>query len=308
LLTPSLAQAQVTRIVVPYPAGQLSDIIGRTVREALVRQGAGSAMVENIPGAGGAIGAQQFLNAAGGSYPLLLGSPNELILAPLSNAAVKYRAEDFRLVALVGTGPMVLVTRAELGASNADELIEAARRSSKSEPLSYGSVGVGSLYHLMGEQLARTTGTMLTHVPYKGGGPMLQDLAGGRLDFAMIPWSKPLQGLADQGKLRILGSIATSRPATLPNLPTVNEGRSLKDFAFDIWQGFVVQRDAPHAVRQRWHRQLTSALEEPAVRAALEAQGLLLSKSPSLEELDAYYRGEVTRYTRIAADIRLVPQ
>ena len=161
LLTPSLAQAQVTRIVVPYPAGQLSDIIGRTVREALVRQGAGSAMVENIPGAGGAIGAQQFLNAAGGSYPLLLGSPNELILAPLSNAAVKYRAEDFRLVALVGTGPMVLVTRAELGASNADELIEAARRSSKSEPLSYGSVGVGSLYHLILENVKSLTGTKL---------------------------------------------------------------------------------------------------------------------------------------------------
>lgn len=305
---PSTVHAQTTRVIVPYPAGQLSDLIGRTVRETLVRQTGGSAIVENVAGAGGAIGAQQLLNASVGSDTLLLASPNEVILAPLANAAVKYRPEDFRLVALVASAPLVLLARADLGVADADGFVEAARRSSRTQPLSYGSVGIGSLYHLMGEQLSRAIGAELTHVPYKGGVPLLQDMAGGRIDFAMLPWSQALQGMADQGRLRLLGTVATKRATALPNLPTVNEGRLLKDFSFDIWTGFAVHRDTPAAVRERWHRLLGAVLADPGVQSALEAQGLGLQKASTLAELDAFYEREVARFRRIAVESRLVPQ
>lgn len=305
---PSPVHAQTTRIIVPYPAGQLSDIIGRTVRETLARQTGAPAIVDNVAGAGGAIGAQQLLNASVGSDSLLLASPNEVILAPLANAAVKYRPEDFRLVALVASAPLVLLTRADLGVADADSFVEAARRASGTQPLSYGSVGIGSLYHLMGEQLSRTIGAELTHVPYKGGVPLLQDMAGGRLDFAMLPWSQALQGMADQGRLRLLATLAPKRASALPNLPTVDEGRLLRDFTFDIWTGFAVHRDTPAAVRERWHRLLGAALGDPGVRSALEAQGLGLQRASSLAELDAFYEREVARFRRIAVESRLVPQ
>lgn len=308
LVGTSFAQVHASRIVVPYPAGQISDLIARTVREPLARQEGLAVVVENVAGAGGAIAAQQVISSAPGSSPLLLASPNEVILAPLVNAAARYKSEDFRMVAMVASAPLVLLTRADLKAANVDEFVEAARRSSASSPLSYGSIGVGSLYHFMGEQLSRQIGAALTHVPYKGGGPLLQDMIGGRLDFAMLPWSQGMQSFVNDGKLKLLGVIAQNRAPALPNVPTVNEGRQLNNFTFDIWTGFVMPKDTPAAVRDRWHQQLTRALADPAVRSTLEKQGLVQASPMSLPELDVFYEREVARFRRLAAEIRITPQ
>jgi tripartite-type tricarboxylate transporter receptor subunit TctC len=302
------AQTQTSRIVVPYPAGQISDLIARTVREPLARQDGMAIMVENVAGAGGVIAAQQVISSAPGSNTLLLASPNEVILAPLVNAAARYKSEDFRMVAMVASAPLVLLTRPDLKATSVDEFVEVARRSSATSPLSYGSVGVGSLYHFMGEQLSRQIGASLTHVPYKGGGPLLQDMIGGRLDFAMLPWSQGMQSFANEGKLKILGVTALTRAPALPSLPTVNEGKHLNNFSFDIWTGFVLHKDNPPSVRERWHQQLNRALADPVVQSTLEKQGLVLASPMNLAELDAVNEREVARFRRLAADIRITPQ
>lgn len=306
----SVGHAQQT-IIVPYPAGQLSDVIARTVRDSLARQGNPNVLVENIAGAAGSIGAQRAITNGRDGNTLLLASPNEVILAPLALAAVKLRSEDFRLVGHVGTAPLVLITRPDMPVTTVDEFVKLVKSSSSSKrPLSYGSVGIGSLYHFMGEHLAKVTGAELTHIPYKGGGPLIGDLVGSRLDFATIPYSPMLQGLVDQGKIKLLASVGPTRPPApaLAKLPTVSESAGLKGFNFEIWTGFVLSNQVSTLSRARWHLQLSQALADPLVRTTLEAQGLVLSKPMGLEELDKIYSAEVGRYQRLAKAIQLSPQ
>jgi tripartite-type tricarboxylate transporter receptor subunit TctC len=305
----SLANAQQQTIVVPYPAGQLSDIIARVMRDSLARQGFPNLIVENVGGAGGSIGAQRALTTGRDGNTLLLASPNEVILAPLANAAVKYRSEDFRLVGHVAVAPLVLITRPDLPVTSVDEFAKLIRSKSESkQPLTYGSVGIGSLYHFMGEHMSKLTGAELTHIPYKGGGPMIGDLVGSRLDFATIPYSPMLQGLVDQGKIKLMASVGPSRPPALSKLPTVSESAALKGYAFEIWTGFVVPDTASTLSRARWHLQLSQALADPQVRSALEAQGLTVSKPMQPAELDQLYTAETERFRRLATAIKLTPQ
>lgn len=307
LLMVCAARAQPSTIVVPYPAGQISDLIARTVGDALVRRGAPQVIVENLAGASGTIAVQRVLSAAPGSGTVLLGSPNELILAPLALGAARHKAEDLQLLAMVASTPLVLVCRPDL-ATSTDELVALARSASDRRPLNYGSVGMGSLLHLMGESLSKAIGAQLSHVPYKGGAPLIQDLAGGRLDFALVPYSQQLQGLADQGRIRLLGTAARSRPAVLAQVPTMNEGQALRDFAFEIWTGLAVGNDVPVAQRDQWHKRFAEVLEDQQVRSILEGQALTVARPMSLAALSALYAAETQRYRALAAAIGLTPQ
>ena len=132
------------------PAGGASDAIARVVAAPTSRQLGQPVLVENLGGVSGALGAQKVLSARADGYYLFQGSPNELILAPLANASVKLKSEDFQLVQMIGLAPLVIVARKDLPANNADELRKLARARA-TQPLSFGSVGVGSLYHVLGE-------------------------------------------------------------------------------------------------------------------------------------------------------------
>lgn len=301
--------AQQQTILVPYPAGQLSDIIARTVRDGMARQGNASSIVENVAGATGAIGAQRVLTAGLDGNMLLLASPNEVILAPLANAAVKYRPEEFSLVSHVAVAPLVLITRQDLSAETVDDFSKLVRNKSEAkQPLSFGSVGIGSLYHFMGEHMSKVLNAELNHIPYKGGAALIGDLVGSRLDFATIPYSPMLQGLVDQGKIKLLASVGSSRPSVLQKLPTVGESSSLRGYAFEIWTGFMVPSSVPAPLRSKWHSQIGQALADPQVRSALEAQGLTISKPMTLDALERLYSAEIDRYRRLANVIKLTPQ
>jgi tripartite-type tricarboxylate transporter receptor subunit TctC len=175
-------------LVVPYPAGGLSDIIARNVNGALGKQLGQSVIVENVAGGSGSIGATKVLTAAADGYQVFQGSPNELILAPLAISAIRFRSEDFRLVQMIATAQIAFLTRKDLPVSSVDEFIEHARKSAAAgRPLTFASVGVGSFYHLLGEYLSKRTGIPMVHVPYKGGQPAEQDLLAGEVDFFLAP-------------------------------------------------------------------------------------------------------------------------
>lgn len=147
----SFPQRPVT-LMVPYPAGGVSDVIARTVNTALGKQLGQPVVVENLGGVSGAIAAQKTLSAPADGYLLFQGSPNELILSPLANAAVKFKSEDFRLLQMISVAPLAVIARADLPVSNGDELAAyAARMAREGRPLTYASVGPGSFYHFMGE-------------------------------------------------------------------------------------------------------------------------------------------------------------
>jgi tripartite-type tricarboxylate transporter receptor subunit TctC len=293
--------------MVPYPAGGPSDSIARIFTVPLGKELGQSVIVENLGGVAGALAAQKVLAAPADGYYLFQGSPNEVILSPLANAAVKLKTEDFRLVAPMAESVMVFVVRKDLPVSNVDELIALARKSAD-KPLTYGSVGIGSLYHLILENVQKVAGVNLTHAPYKGNAPLLQDIGGGQVDFAVLVYSAGMGALAEQGRLKVIGQLGAQRSELLKNVPTASEGKELKNFSYKIWSGLMVRKDTPENVVQRLHQAIGATLQDPAVRSQLAAQAAQVSPLMSLAESGKFFEAETARYRTIAKSINLQPQ
>jgi tripartite-type tricarboxylate transporter receptor subunit TctC len=294
-------------LMVPYPAGGPSDAIARIFNTPLGRDLGQPVLVENLGGASGALAAQKVLAAPADGHYLFQGSPNEVILAPLANASVKLRAEDFRLVHPASDAVMVFLTRKDLPVNSVDELIALARKS-PDKPLTYGSVGVGSLYHIVLEHVQQVTGVKLTHIPYKGNAPLVQDIGGGQVDFAVLVYSAAMGAMADMGRLKVIGQLGAQRSELLPKLPTVSEGQELKKFSYKIWTGYMVPKNTPEPVVQRLHAAIVKSLKDPAVQSQLAAQTQTPSPVMSLAEAARFYDGETARYRALAKSIHLQPQ
>ena len=294
-------------LMVPYPAGGPSDSIARIFTVPLSRELGQTVLVENLGGVSGALAAQKVLAAPADGYYLFQGSPNEVILSALANAAVKFKAEDFRLVHPVAEAVMVFVVRKDLPVSTVDELIALARKS-KDKPLTYGSVGIGSLYHLILENVQQLTGVTLTHAPYKGNAPLLQDIGGGQVDFAVLVYSAGMGALAEQGRLEVIGQLGGQRSELLKSVPTASEGSELKNFSYKIWSGLMVPKNTPEPVVQRLHQAIGKTLQDPSVRSQLAAQTQLASPPMSLAESSKFFETETSRYRAIAKSINLQPQ
>lgn len=314
ILTLGLAQAQsypskTISLIVPYPAGGLSDVLARMVNNPLAKQLGQPVIVENLGGVSGAIAAQKVLNAPADGHYVFQGSPNELILSPLANAAVKFKSEDFRLVQMIGAAQMAVYTRPDMPAKNMEELIEYARKGAKEgKPLTYASVGPGSFYHLLGEQFSKLTGIPMTHVPYKGGAPANQDLIGGQVDIFITVYGKSYQQLADSGKIKILAMLNSERLDGVKQIPAITETPQLKNFTFNIWTGYFVKKDTPEPVVQALHKAFTASLSDPAVREGLETNSLLVAKPASLSDVAKVYADGTAQFRAIAKSINLQPQ
>jgi tripartite-type tricarboxylate transporter receptor subunit TctC len=296
-------------IMVPYPAGGLSDVIARTVNTPLSKYMGQPVIVENLGGASGGIAAQKVLNSPADGYVVFQGSPNELILAPLANAAIKYKSEDFRLVQMISVNPMMMFARKDLPVNNADELVAYARKvAAEGKPLTYASVGPGSMYHLLGEHLSKLTGIPMTHVPYKGAAPAFQDMMGGQVDVFITPYGKGQVQLVTDGKLKAVAALSDKRQDLFKNVPTFNESKALKGFVFDIWTGYFVHKDTPEAVAQALNKSLGQALSDPVVRNPLEAQAMLMPLPQDLAAMSKVYADNTARYRAIAKAINLQAQ
>lgn len=299
--------ARAVNLMVPYPAGGPSDAIGRIFSTALARELGQPVPVENVGGVSGAIAAQRVLGAPADGHYIFQGSPNEVILSPLANASVRLKAEDFRLVAPIADAVMVVLTRKDLPVNSVDELVALARKSTD-KPLSYGSVGVGSLYHFIVENMQQLTGVKVTHIPYKGNAPLLQDVGGGQVDFAVLVYSAAMGAMADQGRLKVIGQLGAHRSELLRTVPTVSEGQALKNFHYKIWTGFMVPKKTPEPVVQRLHAAVGKALKDPSVVSQLTLQTQAPSAPMSLAEATKFFDAETARYRSLAKAINLQPQ
>jgi tripartite-type tricarboxylate transporter receptor subunit TctC len=299
--------AKPVNLMVPYPPGGPSDAIGRIFSTPLGKELGQPVLVENLGGVSGAIAAQKVLSAPADGYYIFQGSPNEVILSPLANSSVRLKAEDFRLVAPIADAVMVVLTRKELPVNNVDELIALARKSAD-KPLSYGSVGVGSLYHFIVENMQQATGIKATHIPYKGNAPLLQDIGGGQVDFAVLVYSQAMGAMADQGRLKVIGQLGAQRSELLRNVPTVSEGQLLKNFQYKTWTGFMVPKNTPEPVVQRLHAAIGKTLKDPSVVSQLTLQTQVPSAPMSLPEASKFFETEMARYRAVARSINLQPQ
>ena len=296
-------------LLVPYPAGGLSDVIARTVNNTLSKNMGQPVIVDNLGGASGSIAAQKVLNAPADGQIIFQGSPNELILAPLAISAVKFKSEDFRLVQMIATAQIAFLARKDLPVRNVDEFLEYARKeAAQGRPITYASVGPGSFYHLLGEHLSKITNIPMTHVPYKGAAPANQDLIGGQVDIFLAPFGKAYDELQKQGKLKVLAMLNSVRLESVKDYPAISESKSLKNFTFNIWTGYFVKKDTPEPIVQVIHKAITDSLTDPAVRGGLEANSQLVAKPLSLQAVGKAYADGTAQFRAIAKSINLQPQ
>ena len=301
--------AKPVTLMVPYPAGGLSDVIARTVNNTLAKQLGQPVIVENLGGASGSIAATKVLNQPSDGHVVFQGSPNELILAPLALSAVKFKSEDFRLVNMIATAQIGFLTRGNLPVNNIDEFVEYARKQAQQgRPITYASVGPGSFYHLLGEHLSKVTGIPMVHVPYKGGAPAEQDLISGQVDIFMSPLGTKHVELYKAGRIKVLALLNPTRIDTAKDFPAISESKALKDFTFNIWTGYFVKRDTPEAVVATLHKGIAGTLTDPTVRANLEAASLTAPPSLSIADAAKAYTDGIAQFRAIAKSINLQAQ
>ena len=308
----SQAQAFPTKpvtLMIPYPAGGLSDVIARTVNAPLGKALGQPVLVDNLGGASGSIAAQKVLNAPSDGYLVFQGSPNELIFAPLAISSVKYKPEDFRQIHRVGMAPMAIMARADLPANNADELVAYAIKAAKEgKSMTYASVGIGSFYHLLGEQMSKMTGAPMLHVPYKGLADVVKDMLGGQVDIFMAPYGAPQVELAKSGKIKFIAALSPGRGPLMPQLPSTTESKLLKTFTAEIGTGYFVKRDTPEAVVQTLHKAIQTTMVDAEFKARIVALGQEMSPLQSLDAANKAYVDETAQYRAIAKAINLQPQ
>jgi tripartite-type tricarboxylate transporter receptor subunit TctC len=296
-------------LMVPYPAGGLSDNIARRVNVPLGAALGQPAIVDNLGGGSGSIAAQKVLNGPSDGYLVFQGSPNELILAPLAISAIKYKPESFRQIHRIALAPMAIFVRPGFPAKTADELAaHAAKVAKEGKPMTYASVGMGSFYHLLGAKMSKDLGVEMTHVPYKGAADAQRDLFTDLVDIFITPYGVAQVELVKQGKLRALAVLTPARQRLMPEVPSTTESKALKAFTAEIGTGYFVKRDTPEPVVQALHQALQKTLGDTQLRAGLFAMGQETSPLQTLAEADQAYKAEISAYQAIARSINLQAQ
>jgi tripartite-type tricarboxylate transporter receptor subunit TctC len=309
LPTLAIAQAYPSKpltMIVAFPAGGGSDVIGRMVARSMQEPLGQTIIVENVVGVGGSLGVMKAANAAPDGYTLLAGSPLELIYTPLGVAAAKNKPDDMRMVALVGHTPIAIAVRKDLPVNTLDEFVALAKKADK--PLSYGSTGVGSLYHLMSEKALQIAGAKGLHAPYNGLAPYLKDLMGGIIDFAVVPLVGPVLGAAEGGQIKLLAVASPQSIARLPKLPPAKNTKGFEDYVFSIWIGIQASPKTPDAQMAAIHKAVYAGLTNAETRKSIEASGTVIAEPMSLAQLDSFYKKEATVGAAIAKSINLQAQ
>ncbi|WP_213952737.1 MULTISPECIES: tripartite tricarboxylate transporter substrate binding protein [unclassified Variovorax] len=282
-------------LIVPYSAGGPSDAGARIFATPFAKAIVQTVLVENVAGATGSIAGNKVLAAPADGYNIYYGSPNEVILSPLVNSAVKFKPEDFRLVHPLSTSTLVLLTRQDLKVGSLDEFITLAR-ASKAKPLAYGSVGIGSLYHLITEELGRRIGAPFNHVPYKGSAQVLTDLAGGQIDFAVLPYQASIDGMVKEKRMQLVSSFSRSLPPALKHLKPVTDSKLLTDFEFTIWGGLLVKASTPEPIVDTLRNATVKTLANPDLRKRMEEEGRIPFDAYSKEQVVEMQKTQIAAY------------
>ena len=228
-------------------------------------------VLENRTGAGGTIGSQYVARAAGDGYTLLFGTTSTFVIAPYVYRNAGYDpATSFAPIAIASEGPMVLNTHARSGYTSVEQVVAAARKTPGK--VTYASAGGGSLPHLLGELFARATGTELTHVPYRGGAPAMNDLIGGQVDlfFEAVANVAPH---VESGRIVALMSTGSARSALLPQVPTAGE-LGYAELTLTSWTGFTAPVATPAAIVEHLNREINAALLLPEVKDLMARIGV----------------------------------
>lgn len=282
-------------VIVPYAPGGQGDVFARLIGERLSRALGQPVVVDNRPGASGALGSRLVARARGDGYTLLLGQTGEIAINGSAMKAPGYDTlKDFRAVALVGNAPLVLAAPASAPFNSLGELLQMAR--SKPGSVSYASSGTATPGHLAAAALAIGTRTEMVHIPYKGAGQAITDLMGGQVQFFFSSASAIMPHLKG-GKIKPLAVSTPRRVPALPQLPTVAE-LAVPGFDFSLWGGYFAPRETPEAIVTLLNAEINKILAEPAVRTRFEADGSAVEPvTPA--RFDAFVRAERQKFAQL---------
>lgn len=288
------------RIVTGWSPGGNADAISRLLAEDFGKRTPHPMVVDNRPGAAGTIGAQIVVRAAPDGHTLLVASMSEVtVVPPMSVQTMQYDPDvDLQPVTLIGRWPLVLVASSTFSANSVAELVSYAK--AKSGRLNYGSTGNGTINHLTGEMLKLAAGIDATHVPYKGGAPMMTDLAGGQIEFAFDSYGS-MQPLIQAGKVKPLAVTGQQRLPTLPSVPTTAEA-GYPAVLSGVWIGVFVPAKTPKNMVNVLHAESVRALNTPRMRKALEDRAMQpVGNTP--EEYRKLIQAETAKKREIAARV-----
>ena len=291
---------QAIRIIVPNPPGGTNDIVARLVGEELAKRLGQTVVVENKPGASGAIGIKMASDAKPDGYTLALVSDSATLLDVLRpNPQWKFK-QAVAGVAMIGDQPISLAVPGASPFKRLSDVVDAAR--AKPGELGFGSSGVGSGQHVIGSWWAKLAGVSLTHIPYKGGGQAAVDLTGNQVPMAVLGLA-PMLTLHRNGKVRILAVTSAQRHPALPDVPTFAES-GFGAIALTQWAGLVVPTGTPKAIRDRLSSEVLAIVARPDIQTKLADRGM--SPRPmDADTFDQHLKGEVARWDRLVPTLNL---
>jgi tripartite-type tricarboxylate transporter receptor subunit TctC len=284
------------RLIVPFPPGGSNDVVGRLIAKVLSEKIGQQVFVDNRAGAGGMIGTEALSKAPPDGYTLGIVSIAHAVnpaLHPVSYDPIK----SFEPVSILATGPNVLVVNPALPVNSVKELVALAKQ--KPGELNYASAGIGSFQHLGGELFKLQAGVNIVHVPYKGGGPAMQDVLAGhvKIMFSSLIQTTPF---IKSGQLRPLGVGGEKRSPVLPDVPTIAEA-GVPGYAANNWWGIVAPAGTPKPIVEKLYRQIQLALRSPEMQQAFAREGASpITMTPA--EFEDFVKAEIVKWERVVKE------
>ncbi|TFZ06290.1 tripartite tricarboxylate transporter substrate binding protein [Ramlibacter henchirensis] len=298
------AQSGTVRFVLPNATGSGVDAITRAAQPAMAKALNANVVVENQPGAGGVVGLQTLARSAPDGNTLSVVSNNVVIFPSVLKSLPFDMPNDFTPIAVVGATPMVLVANpSRMNAGNHKEFV--ALLKAKPGDYNFASGGNGTILHLAAELYLEAAGAKAKHIPYKGVGPMVTDLLGGQIDFAVAALPSVQQHI-QKGALKAIGTLTPQRTPAAPDIPTFAE-QGLSNFAVEAWFAVIGPKGLPAAQVKKVHEAVVTAFNDPTVKDAMAKQGNSINIS-SPEEAQAAFRRELAKYAALVKKVGLEPQ
>lgn len=304
---PGLSFAQADRpvkFILPNATGSGVDAITRAAAPALGKALGTSVVVENQAGASGVIGLQALSKNQPDGFTLSVVSNNVVIFPSVIKNLPFDMPGDFTPIAIIGATPLVLVANPQrVPASNGREFIAALK--AKPDGFNFGSGGTGTILHLAAEMFVDEAGVKARHIPYKGVGPMVTDLLGGQIDFAVVALPSVQQHIKS-GALKAVGMCGDKRNAAAPDIPTFVE-QGLPRYVIDAWFGVLGPKGMSAAAVKKVHDALVAAFNDPAVKETMAKQGNTIAIS-SVEQAQKAFRSEMERFAALVKKVGIEPQ
>jgi tripartite-type tricarboxylate transporter receptor subunit TctC len=282
------------RLIIPFPPGGSNDVVGRLIAKTLSEKIGQQVFVDNRGGAGGLIGTEALAKSTPDGYTLGIVSIAHAVNPALHDPLPYDPLKSFEPISILATGPNVLVVNPDLPVHSVKELIALAKQ--KPGELNYASAGIGSFQHLGGELFKLEANVNIVHVPYKGGGPAMQDVVAGhvKIMFSSLIQTTPL---IKAGRLRPLGVGGTKRSAVLPDVPTIAEA-GLPGYAANNWWGIFAPAGTPKPVVEKLYKDIQLALQSPEMLKEFDIEGAAPVTMTSAEFAD-FVKAEIDKWAKV---------